>query len=99
MRPDDVSIGEDVPELLRGWEAEVAGDAGICEGTACGGTAGFTNLSCDIRIRERGIPVDKPYYNKIVTIKIIVGQKKNMANMRCRHNLDKPHEEGMTRVR
>ncbi len=57
MRPDDVSIGEDVPELLRGWEA--AGEAGFCE-DVCGGTAGLTNLSWDILIRERGIPVDIP---------------------------------------
>ena len=60
-RPDDVSIGEDVPELLRRWGTEAAGEVGFCEDTVWGGTAGLTNLSCDIRIREREIPVDKPY--------------------------------------
>lgn len=59
-RPDDVSIGEDVPELLRGWEVEAAGEAGFCEDVVWGGTAGLTNLSWDILIRERGIPVDMP---------------------------------------
>lgn len=69
MRPDDVSIGEDVPELLRGWETEAAGEVGFCEDTVCGGTAGLTNLSCDIRISERGIPVDKPCNQKSIVIR------------------------------
>jgi len=43
-RPDDVSIGEDVPELRgRVPVPELAGEAGFCkEG---GGMAGLTNLS------------------------------------------------------
>ena len=54
-RFDDVSIGDDVPELLRGFEPEGAGEAGFC-----GGTAGLTNRSCDILIKERDIPPDIP---------------------------------------
>lgn len=31
IRADDVSMGEDVPELLRGCEKEAAGEAGFWE--------------------------------------------------------------------
>jgi len=55
MRFDDVSIGDDVPELLRGLDPEGAGEAAFC-----GGTAGLTNRSCDILIKERDIPPDIP---------------------------------------
>jgi len=57
MRFDDVSIGDDVPELLRGLDPEGAGEAAFC-----GGTAGLTNRSCDILIKERDIPPDIPVW-------------------------------------
>lgn len=55
-------MGDDVPELLRGLALGAAGELGFWEEFAlCGGTAGLTNLSCDILIMERGIPPDIPY--------------------------------------
>lgn len=61
VRFDDVSIGDDVPELLRGLDPEGAGEAAFC-----GGTAGLTNRSCDIRIKERDIPPDIPCFRKFI---------------------------------
>lgn len=60
-RPVDVSIGDEVPELLRWSTGGRVTPAVEAAGRPCGGTAGFTKRSCDILMSDvRGIPVDRP---------------------------------------